>query len=379
LESWIDSNGWAGFDPYDLRGTRPYQAVSRWGPGRACLAAVERLTPRTARRLTGVKPMVNAKAVALLALGYLARFAAARDESHKRQALSCLQWLEANASPGYAGACWGYPFDWYTRIAIPAGTPSGVVSAIAGTAFLEAYRLFSDRRYLEVAASVADFLLEDLTLDRLDGGRACFSYTPLDRFHVHNANLLVAAHLAEVAALAGEERYGRHVDQAVEYTLRAQNSDGSWFYWGAPDRLENNIDHYHTGSLLRSLDRLARATGRKEWLGALDRGFAYYADNFFGPAGQPKLFPNRPHPVDIHGCAEATLCLCALRERYDAAAKRLPAVVHWVVDNMQGRDGHFYYRRYRGWVVRIAYLRWAQAWMYLALATHAAALGRVHP
>jgi hypothetical protein len=30
LETWIERNGWAGFDPYDLRGMRWYMNLARW-------------------------------------------------------------------------------------------------------------------------------------------------------------------------------------------------------------------------------------------------------------------------------------------------------------------------------------------------------------
>ena len=376
LESWIERNGWAGYDPYDLRSRNFYQALNRSRVGRHLAALIERFIPKFTRKITGIKQQINAKAIALLALGYLTRFEISGEEKYYRNAVDCLDWLEANIQPGYAGACWGYPFDWHTRISIPAGTPSGVVSAVGGQAFLEAYRISGKTHYLDIAASIADFFLHDLNIDRLDNQRSCFSYTPLDHFHVHNANLFVATHLYEIASLTGDHTLGETAEPAVAYTLSEQNVDGSWYYWGPPDNLLYAIDHYHTGFNLRCLDRLYTTTGRDDYLKALDRGFDFYWRNLLEPTGLPKFSPKRPYPVDIHSCSEAILSLSNLAKRYMIAAERLNDATYWVLRNMQANDGHFYYRKYPHYTVKIAYFRWGQAWMYWALATYLKGMGK---
>jgi hypothetical protein len=72
--------------------------------------------------------------------------------------------------------------------------------------------------------------------------------------------------------------------------------------------------------------------------------------------------------VDIHSCAEAILCLAQLSRRYSEAARRLPDTMGWTLREMQAPDGHFCYRKYPKHTVRVAYMRWGQAWMFWALA-----------
>ena len=43
-------------------------------------------------------------------------------------------------------------------------------------------------------------------------------------------------------------------------------------------------------------------------------------------------------------------------------------VAQWTIENMQGRDGHFYYRIYPWGKAKTPMLHWAQATMYKALA-----------
>jgi hypothetical protein len=375
LEQWIERNGWAGYDPYDLRDTRLFESLERRRWTRRLARRIELYVPMLARHVLGVRPQINAKAMGLLALGYLARFEITGLEVYRKNAVACLEWLEENGQPGYAGACWGYPFDWHTRVEIPAGTPSGVVSSIGGWAFLQAYRIFQDERYLNLAQSTADFFLYDLNVDRRDDQRACFSYTPLDHFHVHNANLFVAAHLYEVGSLTGRVAYIAAAEPAVNYTLSEQNDDGSWYYWGPPDEMLYNVDHYHTGFVLRCLDRICAVSERTDWETALERGFRYYAGHLLDPSGLPKLKAERAYPVDIHSCAEAILCLTQLSRRYPEVVKSLSSVLRWTLSEMQSPDGHFYYRKYLKHTVRIAYMRWGQAWMFWALAAYVSAMG----
>jgi len=385
LEHWLERNGWAGYDPYDIRGTPLFLRLQRLGPKasfpvralRRTLFSLANRYPLAMRRLLGVRKRINPKSLGLLALGHLARFEATGKDNHRQRAVACLEWLEANAQPAYAGACWGYLFDWHTRVEIPAGTPSAVVSAVVGWAFLEAYQLLDDHHYLDVARSTANFFLHDLNIDRLDASRACFSYTPLDHFHVHNANLFVAAHLGRVGALTGETPYAEAAKLAVAYTLGEQNDDGSWYYWGPPDELNHVVDHYHTGFVLRCLDRLCDigASDSSQWEGALERGLRFYLEHLFEDSGLPKLKPNTTYPVDIHSCAEAILCLTQLGRRYPAAKAQLSRVLNWTLGEMQAADGHFYYRKYAHRSDRMAYIRWGQAWMLWALAACAVEMG----
>jgi hypothetical protein len=374
LERWIEWNGWAGYDPYDLQATPFLAPLNRRRWGRQLVHRIGIYAPQLARQRLAVKPQINAKAVGLLALGYLARSEASGQPGYRQRAVDCLDWLEANAQTGYAGACWGYPFDWHTQIEIPAGTPSGVVSSIAGQAFLEAYRLTGNWHYFEIARSTADFFLSDLNLDRVDRQRTCFSYTPLDQFHVHNANLFVAAHLYAVSAVAAEPGYAVAAEPAVRYTLAEQNEDGSWYYMGPPDKMAYRVDHYHTGFVLRCLDRICQASGRADWQPALDRGFRFYVENLLEPSGLPRFASSTTYPVDIHSCAEAILCLTQLGKRYPEAAAPLSNTLRWTLREMQAADGHFFYRKYRARKVRIAFMRWGQAWMFWALAAYANAL-----
>ena len=149
--------------------------------------------PRLSRTLYRIKPAYNAKAMALFARGYLNLYRASGKENYLDKARYCLTWLTENPSRGYSGYCWGYPFDWQSLIFIPRGTPSGVVTSQVAHAFIDAYEILHEKRYLDIAKSCCSFILHDLKKDIINSESLCFSYTPIDTYHVHNANLWAAS------------------------------------------------------------------------------------------------------------------------------------------------------------------------------------------
>lgn len=378
LERWVDANGWAGWDPYDVRGTRTYLALARLGldrpralrlPRRAFDEAESR-SPLLVRRLLRVEPRVNAHGVALLASGYLYRYDTTGEQQYADQARACLDWLLDNPSPGYSGLAWGYPFDWQSRLLIPREMPSGFVSVVAGEAFLHASRSLGDERLGEVCRSICRFLLDDLNVHEEARG-ICFSYTPADEFQVHNTNLQVAAFLLSVRPEGGEEAALR----AAAFTLSEQRADGSITYWSRSQDAFNPgaVDHYHTGFGLRALRTIARETG--SFGDELARYGAFYRDHLWareGNAWVPKGTPAAAFPLDIQACGEALLCAATVG---GDLVERLPSAAGWIIDSMQMPDGWFVAtvrRTRRGALARsqIPFLRWGQASMLLGLGAY---------
>lgn len=373
LHRWLLANGWAGYDPYDVRGLRRFvhAASSTARLERALVLRLDRWFPLAVRRSLGVERVVNAKAMALFAEGYRRLYVATGLTPYLSRATEALAWLEHHPASGYSGHCWGYPFDWQSRILIPRGTPSAVVSATAGEAFWGFYGMTGEQRYLDICASICRFFLRDLHRDRVAAG-VCFSYTPLDRFHVHNANLKVAHLLAQVGRETQDAEMLAAARDAVSYTLGQQNDDGSICYWGEERGDRCHIDHYHTGFELRSLHGFWEASGDVEVHRAFGAYYDFYVRHLFTREGAPKGTPLRLYPVDIHSCAEALLCHAMLAPAEPRSRAALPRLLAWVLSRMQLPDGSFRYMiRKAGparWRLNIPYMRWGQAWMLRALA-----------
>lgn len=368
LLTWIAQNGWAGYDPYDVKDNFIYRLVHKTKYPRL---AVERLFllrfPRCARTLIRVQPQVNAKAMGLLAYSFVDLYEIEHDPDHKTRAEECLSWLEANKSHGYPGHCWGYPFNWYTLITIPKWTPSTVVTTVVAEAFYRAAEAFHDNRLSAVGEQTSDFYMKGLNRTELTKDELCFSYTPLDRFTVHNANLFTAKQLFNLGQRLELKPATDLAVKALNYTLNCQNPDGSWFYGGPPGTILTQIDHYHTGYVLRTLHDIYALHPDDKILKAIEAGLGFYLENMFEPDGAPGLYPGKRYPIDIHSCAEAILCLTTLQSRFPHCQETAAKTLAWTLANMQHETGCFYYRIYRKWADTFPYIRWAQAWMLRAL------------
>ena len=389
LDRWITNNGWAGYDPHDVRGTKPFlfllqplRSIPMKIGRRALLTplvAFERAFPGPARRIFGVKPTINAKGMGLFAKAYLQLYSALGDETYKQKAVECLAWLEANTSPGYREPCWGYPFVWQSGVITPPYTPASVVTSAVGDAFWTAYKTLGDSHYLDVCKGICRAFLTYLKRDEMPDGTICFSYTPIDDFHVHNANLLVAEFLTRVGTETGERDWVDIGIRAGRYALVEQNADGSLYYWGRIQDYQcpGCIDHYHSGFEIRCLKAIGHNTGLADFSDAADRYYEFYRKNLVLDNDRvimPKMTPASVYPVNIHSCAESILVAATYYHEHDYARRTLDPLAEWAIENMQTASGSFAYMKRRSMgrevVHDFPYLRWAQGWMLLALSQY---------
>lgn len=376
LDAWLETHGLEGYDPFDvkqhpwIRAAQPYYL-----PRRATTALCD-LFPVGMRRLLRVAPTENPKAFALVSLGAMRMHQLTGGTAYLDRGLAMLDALRERATPGYAGLCWGYPFDIHAKgLDTPRDTPVAVLSAIAGEAFLLAHEITGDPCHLDAASSIAAFLLADLPRMEQDDGTVCFAYTPLDRRRVHNANLLAAAHLIRTGVKTGESPLIEAALPALRFTLDRQREDGAWPYGeyieGEPYEagLLSLVDHHHTGFVLRSLHDIHRVRPDSGLLKSLKKGFQFY-QTLLEPSGMP-LNEYGAYPVDIHGCAEAILCSSTLSAIFPPAERmaiRALRWAHWFLRNPA--DGAPWYRKYPWYTSKIVFPRWSAAWMYRAVAEY---------
>jgi len=368
LDTWIEMNGWSGYDPYDIKGVKFFLLTQKSKYTNIISNILLNLFPKSIRKIFMVKKDINPKAMALFSRGYFNLYKKFKEERYLDKALYCLNWLVQNSSEGYSGFCWGYPFNWQSRVFIPRGTPSGVVTSIAIHAFLDAYEIMREEEYLNIARSGCDFLLNNLNIDIISEDKLCFSYTPIDNFHVHNANLFSASALLRTFSYSKDKNYKEIGIKAVNFTVSYQNEDGSWYYWAPPDKLLYEIDNYHTGFILECLNIVRRVLKDEfKYEKELTKGLRFYIENLFVNDSIPKFSYKSIFPIDIHSCAQGIITFCELYDFYPQLLNTAYKIAHWTIKNMQDKNGYFYYRKYRYYMNKMPYIRWGQAWMLRSL------------
>lgn len=365
LRDYVEQADYAGHDPYDALNSpvlKCLSARSKWL--RIFSIQSMRRSPINLRRQLGTPAGRNPKGLGLFLEGYCHLARDCDPATYSEPVERLLELLYELKSPHYTGNGWGYNFDWQTPVFfIPRHTPTIVNSAFIGHALLDAADAFSSQRALDLAVPIKDFILHDL--HRIsEGDTFCFSYTPLDRYAVHNANLLGASLLIRLWKITGETRLRDAALSSLAYSMKYQHPDGAWFY--AERRQSHWIDSFHTGFNLEAIRHFLRVGDGLEYESAYRKGVHYYASNFFLDDGTPKYLNKQIYPIDIHAPAES-ICFFASEGGHSELVDR---VLGWTLRNMADKQGYFYFRKGRWFTNRIPYMRWSQAWMFRALTTY---------
>jgi len=369
LLAYCQANDWAGYDPYDALNSKLFQALpflnAKWP--RLILTQALKRSPVNIRGLAIVPKTQNPKGLALflsaiLKLSTLERF------DRDRLVGTIVERLVALRSPNVSYWCWGYSFAWQTRtIIVPRGAPNLVCTTFVAGALLDLYEQRQDPRFLSMAASAADYILNELYWTE-DGSLAGFSYPlPSLRSQTHNANFLGAALLCRVYKHTGEERFLGPALEVVRCSVAKQHADGSWDYGEALS--QQWIDNFHTGYNLCALQSISRDIDTTEFVSCIKHGFEFYRAHFFRADGAARYFHDRTYPIDIHCVAQSIITLVGFQKLDPGNLPLARSVFEWAMNHMWDDRGFFYYRVLRSCTIRTSYMRWSQAWMLLALST----------
>ena len=369
LLSYCQSRNWSGYDPYDALNSAIFKALPFLNSRLPRLALTQALkrSPINLRPLFLIKGTQNPKGLALFlqAIMKLSKLDVVHDAENIQNSLAAS--IEQLRSPNTPFWCWGYSFPWQTRTQlVPARSPNLVCTLFVAEALLDLFESSDDERYLQIAASAADYIVTHLYWT---SGEVCsFSYPfPSSRTPVHNANLLAAAFLFRAARLTGNQKYLEPAFRATRYSVQRQRPDGSWVY-GESDKYAW-VDNFHTGFNLCALRSISETGHGDEFQESLVNGFNYYREKFFRDDGAPKYFHDRTYPIDVHSAAQSLITLVQLKDLHESSEALALKVCHWTLANLWNDAGYFSYQK-RSWgTIDIPYMRWGQAWMLLALAT----------
>ena len=371
---WAASQDYRGYSKFDTFNSPILRAlVPDLRQLRAVVTAVWARLPVNPRPWTATEKSRNPKGIALFALAHLRRYRAIESgaENHLTEALRLLGWLEENAARGYRGLCWGYDHDWYgLHFVARRDTPNIVVTGNVALAFLEAFAVTGERRYLEVVQSVVRFLLEDLDGSVDEPGMRNIGYVPGNVWGVLNINGLAASILAATARHTGEDRLFREARRLIAFLVDKQTDAGAWHYAWPPRTSNVAHDNYHTGNVLDWLLDYRRWTGDDQFMPATLRGLDFFRTHLFEDDGWPRWRSDRKAPADAHGAGQAIVTFSkAALDIGPAYLEDARRVAGWALDHLQHRDGWFHYQKGRWWTKRYTLMRWCNAWMALGLAS----------
>ncbi len=369
LEEYCRTENYKGYDPFDGLNSKIFDLLPFLRKSSLFMLLwiqFFKRSPINFRKITGIKKEHNPKGLGLFLSAYcnLYKINPNRENLHKIHFF--IGQLEKCQSTGYSGACWGYNFDWQSKAFFqPKGTPSVVVTSFIGCALLDAYEITSNVKLLEKARSACDFILVDLNKTYDSDGDFSFSYSPLDYTQVFNASLLGVRLLSRTYAYTNELQLLEECRKAVSFVCKHQQENGAWSY--SPLSFHKWIDNFHTGYNLECIYTYQSVSADNSFQKQLKKGLEYYLETFFEDNGLPKYYHNSKFPIDMHTTGQLIVTLSKmsiLSENEDLVHK----VINWSIKNMfDVQKGYFYFYREKYFKIKIPYMRWTQAWMFLGL------------
>jgi hypothetical protein len=358
---------WKAYDTFDGLSS-PFAPVLTLGHPLLKIAWQQgvRRFPLNLRPLLRIRPGMSSKGMGFFAQGYLQRHATFGKSEDLEKVRYCLQWLIKNPSPQFKNYSWGNHFDYQSRGGnIPKGSPTIVWTGLIGNAFMDAFDALGDEKYLRVAKSACDFILDDLGWMGY-GEPVCLRYYPNAENDIHNSSMIGASLLARVNATLPEPRYLAMARRAALFTVQDQSPEGAWNY--GVSKKWHWVDSFHTAYVLESLEAYNRYAKSDEFEGALQRGYDYFVKTFFADDGTPKYYNYKTLPLDIQCASQGIQTLTKLRALHSSSFDMAQRVAKWTIKNMQDRSGYFYYRKYPLMTNKTPTLHWGQATMFAALA-----------
>lgn len=364
VEKWVEEHNYNAYEWYDGLSSFLHPLTFHNLFAERILMQLVRRCPVNLRPIIGVKPQESTKGRGYMARGYLTMFKLSENQQYKEKAVSCLEWLDKNKSPGYSKHSWGNHFDFSSRSGkLPKLEPIIVWTSLIGQAFLDAFEILDDKKYLKIAISICDWIL-DLPREQTDSG-TCLSYVAYGQKSIHNSNMLGAAMLARTSKFTGNTMALQVAKDAMQYSCSRQLPDGAWYYG---ESSENHwIDNFHTGYNLDSLKCYIDNTDDKDFDKNLNCGFKYFKNNFLEENGRPKYYHNRTYPIDIQCASQAIDTLAYFSEYDDSSLGLALKVAKWTIDNMQDKKGCFYYRKTHWIMIKTPMIHWGQCTMFKSL------------
>jgi hypothetical protein len=268
----------------------------------------------------------------------------------------------------YTNSCWGTPFAWRSgQQFYPIGTPFTVVTAWIREAFLKLYEELKLEQDLNMCESIAQFFICDLQRLEDNEGNICFSYSPLAKNDINNANLMVAAYLAKLGKITNNDHYLELAEKATSFSFATQLENGLIPYFG--NTTCNYNDSYHSSYELKSIFDVMHATGNNTWKMPFEKYLTYYLQHYFQKDYSITKYPNRPYPVDGTALADGYVLLQTLLPHYPHL--ELNRYIHGLDALIENewikRDGSIRYKkRSKYQFTSITYTRWIMGWFALA-------------
>jgi len=181
--------------------------------------------------------------------------------------------------------------------------------------------------------------------------------------------MLGAELYARLFFIIKDEKYKALACSMTDFTIAYQKGDGLWNYSINIDtgKERTQID-FHQGYILDSIHYVMKYCGENQhYRAALTKGTAYYFKQQFKENGRAIFRVPNEYPIEIHNQSQGIITLTRLTYLSNEYTPFARTIADWTINNMQDKKGYFYYKKYPYHTIKTPFMRWSEAWMFLAL------------
>jgi len=378
LYSWVKRERYLGWDPYDgLSGE-----ISRKFADKKLLNIVmiqlNLYSPINLRPILKIEKNRANKSSALFSRAYLHMYKTTKDSNFKIEAGRLLKELaNKNLLKGKKQfACSSYYFEYIApKHRLAPEIPDIICITEAIKSFTLAYETLKKKRYLVNSKRAVTTLIDELLCDDNKQGVVYFKYTPYEEDRiVFDVSALALDSISKFLRHSPDKELIGIGSEVLSSLLKYQANNGTWpfsyyipknsYYW--------QID-YHQGFIIDGLVSFlpyVQKRLRQRTLRAIKLAVEFYRHKQFNPDGWSYYRYPIKYPINIHNQAQGVITFTKLYHAFNTP-KHLDfarKIATWTIKNMQDPTGYFYSHLWPGLTNKIPYMRWAQAWMMLALA-----------
>ena len=371
LVKYIESENYKGFDPYDtLNSFIPFKIFGKYIS--TIVIQLQKRNPINVRSFLGIKKEINPKAFGLFLQTYSMLYEKSKDQENLTKADYFFNWLINNHSKGYNGMSWGYNFPWASSSKyLNNFVPSAVVTGFVSKGIFQYYLATNNQKAIKILDEAKIFILNELDIYK-DKSGICFSYTPIMQDICYNASLIAGEVLAMNYSINQDEDLKNKCIAIVNFVVSRQNKDGSWNY--AEDIKTGEIDNqkdFHQGYIIDSIYEISKLINmnNEKWEKAIINGLNFYKNEQFFDEGRSLWRIPKEYPIEIHNQSQGIIIFSKF-SKYDSSYLNFALkIAEYTINNMQSNVGYFYYQNFKNYKNKISYMRWNNAWMFLALTT----------
>ena len=371
----LDHRNYKSYDPYDGNNTQ-ISLLLKYRPVRIFNTYFHKFSPINFRRFFKIRQILSNQSAGLCLRGFINLKPGLYPKRQERIEI-LLNHIKSNTlypkSNYYVWDGLNFPVQLLNSYEPYHDVTDIIAIETCGQALLDYYnKIDPDTELIKIFNSIIDYLLKYHQKNTQNFAWLKYHEDSNNYLITHNASILGAVVLKKMAAIAKrEEEVENFCSRIVHTTLNFQKDDGRWNYSVSLETgYEKQQVDFHQGFILDALLGYMELTGFKDpFLSAYKKGLKFYYQKQFMPDGQSIYRYPKKWPADIHSQAQGIITFThAARAGFgDHYLNFARTIAEWTIQNMQDKDGHFYFLKYPWFTNKIPYIRWSDANMAYAL------------